>query len=156
MTAPPTPGWAEALARIEDSPAARPAGRPGLTRPAAFEYLGRAVAERLTTDKIDLVLSWDRTDDATLGHVVATNLGVDAALVFEPAEGQLAFDWEPAPGQRVAFVGIAFGWRNSVRAPVAFVAGRGARVVRVVALEESPVVQDEVDDVSIILAVSGS
>lgn len=154
MTSPATPAWLDALARLDDASATSRPDRSGLTRPTALEYLGKAVAQRLAPDDVDLILTWDRTDDATLGHVVARELGIDVALVFEPAEGQLSFDRDPTPGQKVAFIGISFGWQNSIRAPVAFVAGRGARVVRVVALAESPVMPSELGDPSVFLTVS--
>lgn len=135
--------WEEALARLDMGGAPEASETwTRVARTASMEFVGSAIAERLDP-RVDLVLTWHNVDDAVLGHIVARELGVDHALIFEPAEGQLRFDRAPVAGQRVALVGVKFDRMSSVRAPGIMVASCGAELSQVVAVVASPAVELE-------------
>jgi hypothetical protein len=131
------------LARLDmrDAPAGSEV-EPRIARTASMEFVGSAIAERLDRE-VDLVLTWHNVDDAVLGHIVARELGIDNALIFEPAEGQLRFDRVPVAGQRVALLGVRFDRMSSVRAPAIMLASCGAELSQVVAVIASPGVELE-------------
>lgn len=68
---------------------------------AAMETVGRAMADALRPHRPETVLTWDDSDNAVLGHVLARESGVPA-VPFRLQDGVIDVDVELVRGRRVA------------------------------------------------------
>lgn len=127
MNAPRTSNYLQNLADLtgEINDATGTAAGPHL-----FERLGTRLAELLrgnSTEPVELVVVWDATDTAVLGHIVAREL--NAGVVHAGADlGRLELDGPIPDGVVAALVSIDWSESLDPQVLVTMLEGRGAHI----------------------------
>lgn len=98
--------------------------------PVVAERVGSLLAEALKGHGADVVVSWDGAEDAVLAHIVARDLGVRTAQVFE-SEGILRLTDPVMKGARALLLADTFRSANSLVGPIGLVHNVGATTVAV-------------------------
>src|SRR5690606_7537298 len=112
---------------------------------AVTERVGALLAERLTDRAVDVVLSWDESEDTVLAHIVARELGVHTVQVFNQG-GILFLTSDISSGEKVLLVSDAFRSSHALLGPIGLVHSVGAEVVGIAATESSIEVSEVMSD----------
>jgi hypothetical protein len=125
-----------------------------LSEPAAAERAGVELAGGLARENVQVVLSWDESEDAVLAHVIAREVGARTVQVFNSG-GILFLTDVINSGERVVLVGDAFRSSNALLGPIGLVHGTDAEVAVVAAIKSTEHLESlDAGDIDVITLVS--
>lgn len=125
-----------------------------LSQPAVAERVGSMLAEQIADRNIDVVLSWDESEDVVLAHIVGREIGSRTVQAYKSG-GILFLTDGIASGEKVLLVSDTFRSPHDLLGPIGLVHSVGAEIVLVAAIVSSPhlvdIQSDDIDTTALAL-----